>query len=207
MSAVPRTVQMSRAEAESLVVLIRHNLSDTRQSLLRLYEGEGWRVLGYQSWRACVVQEFGESERKLYRLLEAAAVESSLGFDNLTKPLPESHLRELSKIDESERREVYETARESAPGGKVTATHLRVVADVQKPDFKRGREATNDYLRRPEQFIRLMTAQQLSALALSLLPRCSRAIVGEAVEAVMTSDDLAVDITELCARRFERAWD
>ena len=66
---------MSRDEARQCVVRIAHHLEEARALLLELYEREGWRALGYDSWRACVTAEFAESQATLYRQLTAARIE------------------------------------------------------------------------------------------------------------------------------------
>jgi len=66
---------MSRDEAQQCVARIAHHLEEARALLLELYEREGWRVLGYDSWRACAVAEFAQSQTALYRQLTAARVE------------------------------------------------------------------------------------------------------------------------------------
>jgi hypothetical protein len=65
---------MSRDEARQCVVRIAHHLEEARALLPELYEREGWRALGYDSWRACVVVEFSQSQTALYRQLTAARV-------------------------------------------------------------------------------------------------------------------------------------
>src|SRR5205807_1142448 len=49
---------MTRDEARQCVERINHHLDEARALLLDLYEREGWRALGYASWRECVAGEF-----------------------------------------------------------------------------------------------------------------------------------------------------
>jgi len=46
---------MSRDEAQQCIARIAHHLEEARALLLELYERQGWRALGYDSWRTCVV--------------------------------------------------------------------------------------------------------------------------------------------------------
>ncbi len=100
---------MNRREAQASVDAIRARLDDARTLLLELYEREGWKALGYPSWRACVTAEFEQSQAHLYRLLTAAQVErdiSHLGEFELS----ERQARELAPLDADGRREVFEAA-------------------------------------------------------------------------------------------------
>jgi len=58
---------MSRDEARRCVERITRHLDEARALLLELYEREGWRALGYASWRQYAVAEFSESQATLYR--------------------------------------------------------------------------------------------------------------------------------------------
>lgn len=75
------TVILTRDEAQACVERIRSGIEGIRAEVLRLHEGEGWRVLGYASWRECVTAEFGGSERRLYQLLDAALIQRTLTAD------------------------------------------------------------------------------------------------------------------------------
>jgi hypothetical protein len=109
-------VLMDRDEAERCVHRIRDGMDSIRADVLRLHEGEGWKALGYGSWRECVVAEFGQSQRHLYQLLTAAKIERELllaGEDDFRAmaqtPIPERQLRELARLPDAEsRREVWQ---------------------------------------------------------------------------------------------------
>lgn len=94
-------VTMNEAEARECVGRIRKGLDSIRVDVLNLYEREGWRALGYESWRECVVREFEYSQSYLYRMLSAAKVERNVAeIRQLAKTLPESQTRVLSKFDD-----------------------------------------------------------------------------------------------------------
>jgi hypothetical protein len=74
---------------------------------------EGWRALGYDSWRACMVAEFEQGKSQLHRILDAAQVEK-----NLLSPIgdiPETHLREIASLEPEQQRKVYKEAVKTAP--------------------------------------------------------------------------------------------
>lgn len=102
---------MTEAEARACVSEINAGLDSVRRQILELYDREGWRALGYSSWRQCVKAEFPHAkERALYYELQAAQIEQRLSgayaLHNCAK-LPESHARELAKLPEDQQAEAY----------------------------------------------------------------------------------------------------
>lgn len=127
-------IRMTPQEARACVDDINNNLRNTRALLLDLYEREGWKALGYDSWRACVVGEFGKHQSYLYRQLEAAKAEIAISpkGENSVGSIPERHLRPLTSLPPDEQREVYQKAVETAPEGKVTAKHVEKTVSEYK---------------------------------------------------------------------------
>lgn len=123
-------------EARELCDRIRESIHFVRGALLALYEGEGWRALGYSSWRDCVVNEFEQSKSFCYRALLAARVErnfSQLGnFDATT--IPESHLLPLTDLEPNAQLEAYRLALEwgQERGRTTTKDVKRAVAELNK---------------------------------------------------------------------------
>lgn len=143
--AVPAEIKrmlIGEGRAVQLCKRIRQNMTDARNDLLELYEGEGWRALGYASWRECVAAEFGEHERTLYRQLQAAKVvreieQSSadgpavVQFDTCVKnKISERKLRELAKAPEGTRVEVLGVAIE-ASGVEPTEAVVRAAVEAK----------------------------------------------------------------------------
>jgi phage N-6-adenine-methyltransferase len=126
---------MTQAEARACVERIKRGLDTARRELLRLHDAEGWRALGYRSWRECGEREFSYSQSHLYRLLTAAEIERDIGaeFSPIGEnpgAIPESHLRPLAKLPEGEREPAWHEARTTAPEGGMSAAHVEGV--VQK---------------------------------------------------------------------------
>src|SRR3954447_15966509 len=63
---------MTAEEARACVARFNAYIAGARAELLRLYEAAGWCVLGYDSWRACVVAEVAQGQAALYRERERA---------------------------------------------------------------------------------------------------------------------------------------
>lgn len=124
---------MTVTEARECVQKINSFLTNPRALILDLYEREGWSALGYESWRACVIAEFKQSERYLYNQLEAARAEKNI-CAIAQKEIPEGQLRPLTHLPPAQQKEVWQKAVETAPEGKVTAAHVqKVVEEIHRP--------------------------------------------------------------------------
>ena len=117
-------VMMTAAEAEQVCGRIDRSLSEARALLLELHDREGWKALGFESWRECVVARFAQHQSYLYRQLQAGQLEQDLDLPIGT--LPESHARELAKVPAEKRSEVLEAV--SPNGEKTTAKAIAQAA-------------------------------------------------------------------------------
>lgn len=121
---------MTEGEARQCVEEIKKHLGAARALLFDLYEREGWRSLGYDSWRNCVTSEFGKHESYLYRQLAAARIEARLGGE--IGAIPESHIRAIREIisldDEQWVVRIYEEA--SANGAETATDYKRYARDT-----------------------------------------------------------------------------
>jgi hypothetical protein len=145
MPATPAGV-MTEPEARSCCEKIRGGMDSVRALVLDLHDREGWRAMGYASWRACVVAEFDQSKSSLYRQLEAGKVEREVAPDVPIGTIPEAQLRPLARLPEGERKPAYDEAVATAPNGKLTAAHVEAVVDgnsqhgnPEPPDIARQR--------------------------------------------------------------------
>lgn len=126
--------QMTADEARRCVSDINSGLVTIRVRLLDLYEREGWKALGYLSWRDCATNEFDFSQTRVYELLAAAEVERDISdvsaiaeTSTIHRFIPEGVLRPLADLEPEERRDVWKMAEASAPNGKITAAHVQAV--------------------------------------------------------------------------------
>lgn len=141
MAVEVKHMMISEARAMQLCKRIRQNMTDARNDLVELYEGEGWRSLGYASWRDCVTTEFGEHQSTLYRQLEAAQVAKELASDpdfahvRKTEDVSDRQLRALGDAKVGTRAEVYKIA-EQASDGKPTEAVVKaaVKAKAARPN-------------------------------------------------------------------------
>lgn len=110
MTAALAPVLMNADEARACVSAINNHFDGARALLLALYEREGWRALGFESWRACVVACFKRSQSYLYYELNAARTERELStIVESPEALPhlrEYHLRQIAELPPADRREV-----------------------------------------------------------------------------------------------------
>ena len=135
---VDEVEMMTTEEARQCIEQINDNLKDTRDLLLELWQREGWKALGYNSWRACVTKEFRGKQAYLYYQLAAAKVERNISTlvenaeDVKIGSIPERHLRPLASLPPHQQPGAYEKAIATAPGGKVTTKHIEEVVRETK---------------------------------------------------------------------------
>ncbi len=190
MLEVAITSEVSVDEARDLLSLINNKSADVRGLVLRFYQGEGWKALGYDSWKACVEAEFVFSRQYAYALLDAAQVSTTVD----SGPLPERHVRELKVVPENRQAEVYQRARETAPDGCLTALHIKQTIEVMglAPN-KWGQRATEsnmvDYLEAMD----TLTAPQLEVVLRKCLASIPARVLFKAVDEArfMTSGEMA----------------
>jgi hypothetical protein len=105
------TVVMTKEEAETCVSEIRSMSHKLRELLVTLYEREGWKALGYESFADCAKQEFGNSAAYMYRQLASGTLEKRLPIGDIGDN-KESHLRPLITIlkDDDMREEAWHLA-------------------------------------------------------------------------------------------------
>lgn len=136
-AAVVGVAMMGRDEAQALVTRIKRNLDGMRADLLDLYEREGWRALGYDSWRACAGAEFGASAATLYRHLEAAEIERDVrggDFSQVEKTIPTVQLQAVKALSSAERRQAFDRADQLAGERPRTAADVRqAAAEIAPP--------------------------------------------------------------------------
>jgi hypothetical protein len=125
---------MMEVEARACVAAIIQGFDNLRALVLELYEREGWRALGYASWRACVVAEFERCQSYLYRLLEAAQIEKEISPMGEPGSIAERKLRALKKLEPGQRREVWDAACAASPGRMPTSREVEnLVAQRRRP--------------------------------------------------------------------------
>lgn len=130
-----KIASMSESEARRTIEAIAHHLTSARALLLDLHHREGWAVLGYTSMRECLLAEFPETSYSyLVRQLNAAIVETSvLPMGNIGS-IPERQLRPLApfKNEPEQVKELWQKAEETAPNGRLTASHVEKVVQQYK---------------------------------------------------------------------------
>jgi hypothetical protein len=105
-SSARATVLMTAEEARACCDKITMHLVVARNLIMDLYAREGWRALGYASWRECVTTEFGRHQSTLYRQLQAAQVEQNLFATCETETIPDSVLRALAPLSPEAQRDL-----------------------------------------------------------------------------------------------------
>jgi len=156
-------VIMTNEEARECVERIRAGIDGVRAEVLRLHEGDGWKSLGYESWRECVTVEFEQSQAYLYRLLSAAQIEREIApisqnasHEATVSPIgetvaiPESVLRPLKPLlgDPDTMRRVWNEVVDEH-GENITAAKVAAkVAEIAPPKMTPGERDTQEALAR-----------------------------------------------------------
>lgn len=124
-----------------------HHTNQARKLILDLKERAGWKVLGYKSWRQCVIAEFEQSATNIYRQLDAAVLELELSPTGDIGQINERVLRPLAKRQYSKesRQLIWDISQDIVgEGGKITSGVVESVVEgikdwltsgtVQSPD-------------------------------------------------------------------------
>jgi hypothetical protein len=119
---------MDANEARAIVTSIKTRIDLARGELLELHDREGWRALGYKSWQACAQAEFGGSAAQMFRLLSAAQIERAI--DSPIGEYPESHLREVAKLDTPAQQRQALSQAAARTNGQPTAKDVRAEAEA-----------------------------------------------------------------------------
>lgn len=120
-------VPLDQVAARRLTDEVREDAAALWGKLLELYERGAHTALGYPSWGAYFEAEFGQHKRTGYKLLEAARVVADLPVPHGAPRPNERQARELARVPEPERAEVWQAATERAAGEarSVTAADVR----------------------------------------------------------------------------------
>lgn len=122
-----------------------YHVNQARKLILDLKERDGWKVLGYGSWRECVTAEFNKSSSTVYRQLSAALVELELSPSGGIGEINERVLRPLTKREYSAeaRQAIWAVSQDIVgEGGRVTSGVVEAVIDGLKDMLQSG--ATQD---------------------------------------------------------------
>lgn len=130
-------VLLSKNKARALTDRIREVGEGFAALLLEAYEGEAWRVLGYQSWAAYIDGEFEFNRQYSYRLLVQGRVNQLLAEAGSTLRVTEREARDLSpsQIQVGDTREIEHevTARREQP----SPAYMAALAEQQAADAHR----------------------------------------------------------------------
>lgn len=140
------TTPFTEAEARHLVNKINAGISAVGEMLLELYEREGWRALGYSSWRECVMAELDFQQSRVYQLLDFAQITRTLSNSTIGGKIPlpqtERQARPLTRLPAEDQPTAWQQAVDTAPNGKVTAAHVEET--VQTFNYKRDNKANRE---------------------------------------------------------------
>jgi hypothetical protein len=140
---------MTREEARDCVERIKVGLGQVGALLLALKENQGWKALGYDSWRDCAAAEFGKSQSRIYQLLDAAKVERNFQHAGKINYRAADRLKDLPA---GLQQEVYEMAKLASGNGKPTARNITWARNRIRTDAKRFLDSIAVYQTPTEKF-------------------------------------------------------
>lgn len=139
---------MSEQEARQCVEGIKQGFVNLRRQIWELYEREGWKALGYKSFRQCILIELEElSESRVYRELYAAQMESIFLPIGEIGATPESIYRPLKELPQDQQAKALLLARQltESDNGIPTAEEVKNAVLIFKSP-----KPTNSFTASPE---------------------------------------------------------
>jgi hypothetical protein len=129
-TAAAQVVMMTESEARERVEQIKNHFGEIGKLILELYEREGWKALGCNTWRECAVAEFKHSRSRICQLLDAAKVERNVSnmLENDDR-LTARAVDQLKHLQPDDQRLLVKEAKEIAPDGRVTDKQIREVKE------------------------------------------------------------------------------
>ena len=130
LASVETILPLTAVEARAQISRIKGHWQAFWFELKDFHERKGWLPLGYTSFKDCVEQELGFSERRAYQLLDAASIRAELGTEHVFSigNATEGQLRELKPLAPEQRLEV---ARE-VDFGHTTVRELREIVQQKQ---------------------------------------------------------------------------
>jgi len=128
-------------ELESVIDVGLKTFVDVGNALLEIRDSRLYRAQ-WGTFDEYCRERWGMAKSRAYQLIDAAQVSANVSTVVDILPVSERQARPLTRLEPEKQREAWQTAVETAPGGKVTATHVRSVVDtmidppVQRPSAK-----------------------------------------------------------------------
>lgn len=133
-------LEMDAAEARRRTESVKNHLdaagehlNAARKDLWAVHDGNGWRNLGYKSWRAYATAEFGKCASMCYKELRAAQVELELETEQDLGSHAERVLRPLTKkgYTVEARKAIWDISQLIVgDGGQITSGVTEVVSEA-----------------------------------------------------------------------------
>lgn len=130
-----KEIKMDLSTARQLVKQIKQSIGGISDSLWRLKNQEGWKTLGYDSWRECVTKEFNFSQSRAYELLESAEISRQISdASEKSAELTSRQTRALSVVEPEKRKEVWEAAKAKTGTDNPPAAAIEEVINDLPPE-------------------------------------------------------------------------
>lgn len=124
---------MGREKARALTDLAKEHLEAARRNILDVYEAEGWKSLGYDSFKAYAEKEFTQSWQQVYKIVSAAKVDRNLmEITGESYLVPVNHGKVLAKLSSPAlQHEAYQLASMQADAQGEDVTQKKIESAVR----------------------------------------------------------------------------
>lgn len=135
-------VMMTRDEATTVVERVKENVSAIGFLLKDFRDREGWRALGYSTFRESCEKQFADiygSQSRIYRLIQQAEVIDNIAPGAKEGERPAINLfssATLAEVEPSRQKQVFEEAKSMAGEGRITNTLIKKAAAKVAPQRK-----------------------------------------------------------------------
>lgn len=126
---------MTPKRARDVVKEINKNLQSAGELLLEFRDQEGWKALGYKSFKEACEKEFKEqygSRAQVYRLMTQAEVSTNVSPNGDTH-VPVGQAVHLGRLPADEQKDALDEAKEKSGGTPTTADVKAAVSRRQSP--------------------------------------------------------------------------
>lgn len=160
----------------------------------------------YLTFEAYCQQRWQLKQTRAYQYIDAAKLAERLKSSTIVElPANEAQARELASVPTDRQTVVWEKALKTAPGGVITASHIKIVVEsererrdveIARNSSALGRAASNEHLKGFEAAIRAMSGDELQLMFLLCYSHVSKAVLAEASEHVKIANDIGLEIAE-----------
>ena len=139
-------VLANEKEAREITDRIKNKITEAGVLILDMYEREGWRALGYESWKDYTTTEFNIGQSRAYQLLNHGKVVKNIIDSTIVESTPtnEGQTRPLAKLTPEQQPVAWqaaqkETGKAQPPGKAVKEAVDEVIGFPKQAQVNKGK--------------------------------------------------------------------